>query len=219
MVAATGSVSVKPDMARLSFYVVTESPNKAREENDAHVKKLKDKLAALGFAGVEIQTVPYALGTVTAPDPVPMGVPPPRLQHAQTGFVVVVHEKNAVKLGEMAVKLADVAGENGATPTEKIDDPLAALVRLRPEQTQGNPGWATNRMAEQEPRRRSPRPAIKKALSEAKQNAESALPDAKLTLKSVHVSSVQSPYRSSLRSEALQDVPIEVTVTVTYTFE
>ena len=128
------TVNAKPDAARLSFFVVAEVPKNAREENDKQVATMKEKLAALSLTNVEIQTVPFPLSTLTTTEragkgfgargaaaPVAKGT---KLQHAQTEFVLLVHEKDADKLCALVTKLADLAVENGASSTGTIDDPF-----------------------------------------------------------------------------------------------
>jgi len=228
MVSTTGTVFAKPDAAQLTFYVATQAAAKAREEHAKEVQKMKDALAKLGLANVEIQATPQALGNVTVGDRLPKlfgkgvpaapPVPAPRLQHAQTQFVVSVREKNLDKLRDAIIKLADQAVENGASPTGEVEDPLAARSSLRFDRAAASGlkiDWLRESNAEQR------RQAIQQAVAEARENAQAAVGDAKLTLTEIIVSVRQErPITSRLHPEQAGggDVPIVVEVTVTFSF-
>jgi uncharacterized protein YggE len=226
---SSATVHAKPDIARLSFFVVTEGVTKVREENDKQVKKTKDQLTALGLANVEIQIVPYALGTVPANEVVPNGVPQPHLQHAQTLFTVVVREKNLDKLRGAITRLADVATENGGKATGKTEDPLGGLPpagfgkRARVANPVAGPRieWIKENTSD------SQREAVKRAVDEALANAQAAVGEAKLTVVEIHVARVSQrdePYvpvllraNADLQAGSSQ-VPITMKVTVVYSY-
>ena len=132
IVNGSAAILAKPDAARLNFFVATEAANNPREINDRQVKKMKEQLTALGLANVDIQIIPHAQTTLDIADMDPNnGMPPARLQHVLTQFIVVVREANVDKLRAAVTKIADAASANGARATAEIDDAFGAVARKR----------------------------------------------------------------------------------------
>jgi uncharacterized protein YggE len=225
-VTGTATVNVKPDSARLVFGITTTTPDvkSTRSENDKHVKRMKESLAALGFKDVDFQAVPGSVSSVQTNEAgaAAGGV---QTKQVQTVITVTVHEKDADKLRTMVTKLSDTATENGAAAAGS--DEFSPFIggrggRMGRGIMEVNQGpqieWLTHEMGD------ARREAIKKAVKDAHANALAAVPDAKLEVVEVIVNNnggeggPRARYRGGPYGYIMDSTPTSVTVEVQVTF-
>ena len=231
IVHASATVQAKPDMARISFSVMTQVGINTREEADKHVKKIKDALSALAIPGMDILAIGTPITTVTTEDRRgafnPMGGGGPMEQttkQAHTIFVVTVRDKNPDKLREKATKLADVASEHGGTSVGNQFDDFTPInrgggFRMRMAVVDVQPGprieWLVDNDAE------ARQDAIRRAIKVATENARAAVGDGPLQVVEIDVNSHEpfdGPYRDreELGLGRLGMVPVTARVRVTF---
>jgi uncharacterized protein YggE len=179
VVGASATINVKPDTVRIVFSVMTQVGINPREDHERQVKKMKAALAGLSISGIEIHSVPSSIGTVTSEDPNaqfnPMAVPmaPVQTKQVQTHFVVTVRDKDADKLRDKAIKIADAASEMGGT-----SDDLGQGNRMHRGFngrmiSEVNPGPRLEWLAEHATEARQE--AVRKAIKIANENARAAV--------------------------------------------
>jgi uncharacterized protein YggE len=230
VITTSATVQVPPDGARLAFAITTEAPLRVREDNDKQVQKMKERLSALGFGGLEMRIVPLAVNTVTkgagivglaggAPFGAPP-VPPVQSKEVQTLFFVTVGERDGDKLRAMVARLADVAEENGGSAVT-ADDEFSVPRRfgLSVQDTHRGPSitWlASSTVAAR-------REAIRKALADAQASARAAVGDARLAVTEMHIygpddSLLRLRTRPGLERVENGQVAVTVNVQVTYSY-
>ncbi len=64
VVTANATTYVKPNAARLSFVVTSQTQANIREDNDQQVAKMKKGIADLALASLQIQVVPSSINTL-----------------------------------------------------------------------------------------------------------------------------------------------------------
>jgi uncharacterized protein YggE len=230
VVTGAATVMVKPDAARLVFTVTTTDPTakNAREENEKQVKKLKDSLTGLAFKNVEIQVLPAPVSSAVGDDfpgaaagPAPA---PPSNKQAQSSFHVTIRDRDADKLREAVVKLADAAAEAGATGSDAGDGFTPRLVRRGRlggfAMAAGTSGPRIDWLAENVGEAR--KQAIKKAVAEAHENAQAAVGDAKLEVVEMHITTSETISRvraiNDYSSGEPGPIPVTIEVQITYSY-
>jgi uncharacterized protein YggE len=222
IVHGSATVQVKADAALLTFAVTSSSDTgkNAREENDKQVKRLRDALTALGLKNVEVKVVPSAVSTIAADDgPRRPALPiAPTSKQAQSIFHVTVREKDGDKLQEVVTKIADAAAEHGGMAPGGMDDGFSPrLVRRLGLSSGPKIDWLAENVSE------ARKQAIKKAITEARANAQAAVGDAPLEVVEIRI--LTDPYTARSRAAAAAEpstpdssIPVRVEVEVTYSY-
>lgn len=237
-VVATASATayVPPDAARLTFVVTaTEEPGKsAREANDKQVKKVKDAIAALslGMATVDVHVLPSTGSNLVSPPANATTAPAVQARRATSSFQVTVRERDFDKLREAVARVAEAASDNGGEAAEGTD--VRHSYRLprnialgigggeeEPETVKGpSIEWLATDAGD------ARREAIRRAVKDARADAEAAAGTNKLTVVEIDVSGGDGyPGRRGLEhvlegngtpQAGLVHIRVEVRLTCTY---
>jgi uncharacterized protein YggE len=227
-VSATATAYVKPDVARVSFAVVTNVGVGAgvRDEHVAQVRKLKDALTALAIPDLETRVVPFSISTVTTGPrvilPNQQAPPPIQTKQVRTIFLLTVRDKDPDRLRDQVVKLADVAEEhNGISPGDDAQTGIRVPLRIGGTESETSAGPKIEWLAEDTGAARQK--AIKQAIEEATENARAVAGDGKLQVVGVTITTpdqslIAYPGRAELPILKTGLIPITVQVRVTFAF-
>jgi uncharacterized protein YggE len=240
IVSANATTHAKPNAARLTFVVNSQTQGNVREENDRQVAKVKKGIAEMGLKDVEVHLLPASMTTIHVTERpvrggfaggaggpgVAMPVVPAQSRQIQTQFVVTLRDKDRERLARNITKLADLAVENGAMgPAD--DTPGFRAQRL----SIGGPGIGYSEtfpgpriewLAENTDEAR--RQAIKQAVKDATDNARAAVGDqANLQVATIEIivpdeASVPRRYRPAAQPQETGQIAINVEVKVTFTY-
>jgi uncharacterized protein YggE len=222
--SATVTTYIKPDGARLTFFVTTtETADKsAREANEKQVKKVRDALAALPLDKryTDVNALPSAVSvTVTGPE-TPGNSRQVASKKMQTALEIMVYERDLAKLRTAVSQVAETVAENGGTGIV-TESPLRAIRTVRVAARDASEEMSGPRIewlntAPGEARRE----AIRRATREAMADAEAAAGVGNLKVLEIRVSSTEDPVsyvrlRDDPESKGMVQIPIRVTVHIT----
>jgi uncharacterized protein YggE len=228
-VTANATSYAKPNAARLTFVVMSQTQANIREDNDRQVAKVKKGLADLALANLDVQVVPSSINTlqVTAarqkgfvgPGGPAMAQPAQQTKQIQTLFVVTLRDKEVERLGTGVAKLSDLIVENGGMAPNDDTGPGFRTTRLAAAASESFLGPRIDWLAENSGDAR--RQAIKHAVKEATENARAAVGEpASLQVLSIDITTPDehmTPRRSRLDLQADTGmIPLTVEVRVTF---
>jgi uncharacterized protein YggE len=228
VIDAPATAYLKPEGARLIFVVTsTEMAGKsAREANDKQVKIVQDALAAVPLKkdAVEVRVLPASMNTLVYPPANPNGARA-KGKRAQSIFYVTIREKNPQKLRDAVTRLAEAAVDNGATSPDAENSPRVFRLPRRlagaDEEPESVPGPTIEWLASASKEAR--RDAIRRAVSDAKADAQAVVGDEKLRVVETVVSQPDdSLLRIRLRGESrILDsglIPLKIHVRITFAY-
>ncbi len=185
VVNATSTAYVKPDGARLVFVVTSTEPTgrNAREANDRQVKALQDALAAVPLkkGTIEVHVLPSSVTNIVSPKVNAAGMRDTS-RRVQSTFYVTVNEKEPQKLREAVARLAEAAADNGGTAPDADSGPRPFRLPRRiggfDEEPESVPGPTIEWFAT--PSKEARQQAIRRAVSEAKAEAQAVVGDGEI---------------------------------------
>ncbi len=189
---ATATAIIKPDLARLTFAITSsvEGEDKsAHAANELQSKTIQEALQTQAKVKVEVETTPAAASTLVAARANPGTAPTIVAKKAQTVFRVTVREGDYDKLKEAVGRLSDAILSHGGTTIVSEDSSRSYRFPKRlgggEEEPDAVQGPAIEWLASDTSTAR--RDAIRRAVKDAKADAEAAAGTDKLKISEISV--------------------------------